>query len=284
MSLDRIPPRPRPPGRWGDLPRRVASAAILVPLAVFCLFAGGWPWALLVAVATLGMAVEWIALCERQWFSLAGLALIFSATAVWVLAVGSTAWHGPAGAALAVALLGGPAIWRIGHGGKRAVELAAGLPYIGCTTVALIWLRTLPESGLANVLLLLLVVWSSDIGAYLVGRAIGGRKLAPAISPGKTRSGAVGGLLASCLVGVGAAVWLGGGIGGFVALAAALGVVVQAGDLVESWIKRRFGVKDSGWLIPGHGGLFDRLDGLLTAAPAAAALAFALGRGVVLSP
>ena len=83
---------------------------------------------------------------------------------------------------------------------------------------------------------------------------------------------------------MGAAVWLGGGIGGFVALAAALGVVVQAGDLVESWIKRRFGVKDSGWLIPGHGGLFDRLDGLLTAAPAAAALAFALGRGVVLSP
>ena len=267
--------------RWGDLPRRIASAAVLLPLAIFCLWAGGWPWALLIGAATLGLAVEWIALCGRQSLTPAGLALLVCVLVVWVMAV-----YGAAAAALGFALLAGPVIWQIGSKGRQAVSLAGGLPYIGCGTVALIWLRAMPGSGLANVLLLLLVVWASDIGAYLVGRTLGGRKLAPTISPGKTRSGAAGGLLAACLVGVGAAFWMGPSVGlwGLVALAAVLSLVAQAGDLLESYLKRRFGVKDSGWLIPGHGGLFDRLDGLLTAAPAAAVLAFALGRGVVLLP
>jgi phosphatidate cytidylyltransferase len=267
--------------RWGDLPKRFASAAILLPLAVFCLWQGGWAWELLIGAAALGLAMEWISLCGRNWLSPAGLSLIVCVLAVWAMAV-----HGNAGAALTFALVGVPVVWRMGHKAPRALSLAAGLPYIGCATLALIWLRANPGSGLANVLLVLLVVWASDIGAYLVGRTIGGRKLAPAISPGKTRSGAIGGLLAACLVGVAAAFWLDrqGDLWWLVAMAAGLSVVSQAGDLLESFIKRRFGVKDSGWLIPGHGGLFDRLDGLLAAAPAAAALAFALGRGVVLSP
>ena len=274
------------------MPKRVASAAILAPLALFCLWHGGWPWALLVGAASLGLAVEWTALCGRRVFSLAGLSLVVCVLIVWVLAIGALAigvgTFSPLAAwALAFVLLGMPVIWRFGHKLPHAVSLAAGLPYIGCTTIALLWLRAMPATGLTNVLLLLLVVWASDIGAYLAGRAIGGRKLAPAISPGKTRSGALGGLFAACLVGVGAAIWLGlgpRGIWGLPLLAGGLSVLAQAGDLLESAIKRRFGVKDSGWLIPGHGGLFDRLDGLLAAAPAAAALAFALGRGVVLSP
>ena len=159
---------------------------------------------------------------------------------------------------------------------------AAGFLYIAVGCVALLWLRADPLVGRANVLVLLLLVWASDVGAYAAGRAIGGPRLAPRISPGKTVSGAVGGLIAAVAVGLGAALVLSppphlprAGL-----LAAALGIVAQAGDLFESWVKRRLGVKDSGTLIPGHGGLFDRLDAVLAVAPAAALLALWAGRGV----
>jgi phosphatidate cytidylyltransferase len=121
-------------------------------------------------------------------------------------------------------------------------------------------------AGFRNVLFLVFVVWGTDIGAYLIGRLIGGPRLAPRISPGKTWSGALGGLAAAALAGAGA-----GYEHPFAAavLALLLSVIAQAGDLLESALKRHFGVKDSGTLIPGHGGLLDRLDGVLTAAPAA---------------
>jgi phosphatidate cytidylyltransferase len=139
-------------------------------------------------------------------------------------------------------------------------------------------------SGGANVIVLLLIVWASDIGAYMVGRAVGGPRLAPAISPGKTWSGAVGGLAGSAAIGLAAAAILGNGPISWrpAAFAILIGIVSQAGDLFESLLKRHFGVKDSGHLIPGHGGLLDRLDAVLTAAPTAALLALMLGRGVVL--
>ena len=265
------------PGRWGDLPKRVASAVVLGPLAVFCLWAGGWAWDLLVGAATLGLAIEWIALCGRRVVSPAGLSLVVCALAAWIMAV-----QGHAGAAFGFTVMATPVIWRTGFRGPLAWRLAVGLPYIGFGTVALVWLRDMPGTGLIDVLLLLLIVWSSDIGAYMAGRAIGGAKLAPSISPGKTRSGAIGGLVAATLVGACAAWGFGASVWALILLAALLSVISQGGDLLESYIKRCSGVKDSGWLIPGHGGLFDRLDGLLTAAPAAAMLAFALGRGVVL--
>jgi len=158
-----------------------------------------------------------------------------------------------------------------------------GLGYIALAGAALLWLRHDPVAGRADVLFLLLVVWAGDIGAYLIGRCIGGPRLAPRISPGKTRSGAFGGLFASVAAGLlaahvlsDAATWRA------VVIAAALGIVAQAGDLLESFVKRRLEVKDSGQLIPGHGGLFDRLDSVLAAAPVAALLALTLGRGVVL--
>ena len=159
----------------------------------------------------------------------------------------------------------------------------AGLAYVAVAGAAMLWLRDDPVAGRADVLFLLLVVWAGDIGAYLIGRWIGGPRLAPHISPGKTWSGAVGGLLAAVAAGLvaahvlsDAATWR------VVVIAAALGIVAQAGDLLESFVKRRLAVKDSGHLIPGHGGLFDRLDGVLAAAPVAAVLALTLGRGVVL--
>jgi phosphatidate cytidylyltransferase len=124
----------------------------------------------------------------------------------------------------------------------------------------------LGPAGLRNVLFVVLVVWAGDVGAYLVGRLIGGPRLAPKISPGKTWSGAGGGTVAAVLAGAAA---------GFetplraAVLALVLSLVAQAGDLLESAIKRHFGAKDSGWIIPGHGGLLDRLDGVLAAAPVA---------------
>jgi phosphatidate cytidylyltransferase len=160
----------------------------------------------------------------------------------------------------------------------------AGLAYVALAGAALLWLRADPVAGLANIMFLLFTVWASDIGAYLVGRWLGGPRLAPRISPGKTRSGALGGLIAAIAVGLLAAHFLSDAatIWRAALVAAVLGIVAQVGDLLESFVKRRLEVKDSGHLIPGHGGLFDRLDGILAAAPVAAVLALALGRGVVL--
>jgi phosphatidate cytidylyltransferase len=230
-----VPPSSRV--RWADLRLRVLSATVLAPLALACLWLGGWYWAVLIALAVVGLGHEWIELCRR--------------------------------------------------GAASPATRALGIPYIGLGAVALLWLRADGGAGRANVLFLVLVVWASDIGAYGVGRLVGGPRMAPAISPGKTWSGAAGGLFAAMAVG-----WLAGAALArgradapdtvALAVAAALGLAAQAGDLLESGIKRHFGVKDSGTLIPGHGGLFDRMDGMLAAAPVAALVALALGRGVVL--
>jgi phosphatidate cytidylyltransferase len=210
--------------RWADLRLRVASAAVLAPVALGCLWVGGWLWTALVAVATVGMFAEWLKMCR-----------------------------------------GSPASLRM-----------AGVPYVGLAALALVWLRYDPGAGRANVLFVVLMVWASDIGAYAVGRFAGGPKLAPRISPGKTWSGAIGGVATAIAVGC---VVAGGPTVAVFAVAATLSVMSQLGDLFESAMKRRFGVKDSGRSIPGHGGLLDRLDGMLAAAPAAGLLAMALGRG-----
>jgi phosphatidate cytidylyltransferase len=159
----------------------------------------------------------------------------------------------------------------------------AGLAFVLVAAVALLVLRADPVAGRPNVLFLLCVVWSNDVGAYLLGRWLGGPRLAPHISPGKTWSGAAGGLFVAIAAGVLAAHVL-SDVPSWRAVPAAalLAVVAQGGDLLESFVKRRLEVKDSGHLIPGHGGLFDRLDALLAAAPVAALLSLILGRGVVL--
>jgi phosphatidate cytidylyltransferase len=178
------------------------------------------------------------------------------------------------------------AVWRT-PGINAAVggsDMAMGYPYLGLAAVALPWLRADQDAGLANTLFLLSVVWASDIGAYIIGRLIGGPKLAPVISPGKTWSGAAGGLAGAALAGSAVAYCFSSGFSPshVAGLAIGLGIVSQVGDLLESALKRHFGVKDSGSIIPGHGGLLDRLDALLAAGPAAAVLASFVGRGVVL--
>ena len=260
--------------RWGDLRKRALSAALLAPTALACIWLGADAWAVLMAAAAGGLAYEWVALCNGRPWRFPGLAVpVAVLLAGLVAALDQERW------AVGVLAAGAAAAWVLS--GRRA--MGAGVLYVGLAGVALVWLRGDGAAGRANVLFLVFVVWASDIGAYMAGRLMGGPKLAPAISPGKTWSGALGGLAAAMLVGEVAGQALASVAPGRAALVAGvLGVAAQGGDLLESAIKRRFGVKDSGWLIPGHGGLLDRLDGLLTAAPVAAAIALLVGRGVVL--
>jgi phosphatidate cytidylyltransferase len=209
----------------------------------------------------------------------AASAIVLAALALACWWLGGWAWR----ALVIVVALGLGQEWLRLWRGHAAWGAAGGLGYIAVSAAALAWLRADPAAGRANVLFVLLVVWASDIGAYLVGRWLGGPRLAPRLSPGKTWTGAAGGLAAAGLVG-----WLAAALladppalrAPLIALL--LGLVSQAGDLAESTTKRHVGAKDSGALIPGHGGLLDRLDGLLAAGPLAALLALWLGRGVVL--
>ncbi|MEK9662524.1 MAG: CDP-archaeol synthase, partial [Alphaproteobacteria bacterium] len=136
------------------------------------------------------------------------------------------------------------------------------------------YLRIWVPDGALTIFWLFAVVWAADIGAYFTGRAIGGPKLAPRISPGKTWSGFAGGMILAVLIG-GVGGWLKGGEWGVAAFLVALAVALASvfGDLLESWVKRRFGAKDSGSIMPGHGGVLDRIDGILTATPVLAIIA-----------
>ena len=143
---------------------------------------------------------------------------------------------------------------------------AVGIAYVGIPVLGLVWLRLQPAFGLAAVLFLFLAVWVTDIGAYAVGRTVGGPKLAPRISPGKTWSGLIGGVTLSGLTGAAFAAYVGEASSVRLGLVAVvLGVAAQIGDLFESALKRRSGLKDSSTIIPGHGGLLDRVDGLVAA-------------------
>lgn len=279
----------RPAGRrrrFADFRVRLASALVLGPLALAAIWFGS-PWfAVLVGAASAILAWEWVHLCGLRLRALPGAAVGASLLAAGICA-GLALWQ----AALAALVLGTTLAWllveRIAltpaqH--RDAVWLAAGVVYIGLAAVGLVWLRADGAAGRANVLFVVLVVWASDVGAYLAGRLMGGPRLAPRISPNKTWAGAGGGLASALLVGL-ASAWVLAGLGSPVraaAIALLVGTAAQMGDLFESWLKRRFRVKDSSRLIPGHGGLLDRADGLLAAAPVAAALSLATGQGRVL--
>ncbi len=150
---------------------------------------------------------------------------------------------------------------------KKNKWLSLGIIYIGIFASSLLYLRNL-DNGFGLVMLALLVVWATDIAAYFAGRAIGGPKICPKISPNKTWAGLVGGMVAASFVGAFASFFASEtGMFSLIILGAVLAVISQAGDFFESWVKRKFGVKDSGTIIPGHGGLLDRVDGLTTVMP-----------------
>jgi len=153
----------------------------------------------------------------------------------------------------------------------------AGLVYAAVAFIAPMLLRADAEHGFAALVFLFAIVWMTDIMGYAVGRAIGGAKLWPAVSPNKTRSGAIGGLAGALAAGIVIAASLSLAVLPIAILSVILSMVAQAGDLFESAIKRRFGAKDTSHLIPGHGGLMDRLDGFITAALAAALIGVVRG-------
>ncbi len=256
---------------------RTLSALVLAPAVVGFIYLGGVAFGLMMLCVAASMAFEWNRMCCGV-AALAGAGFMAAAVAPLAIAafvaVGPGLWAVAPAAAFAFAV-----VW---IGGGRRPWAALGVAYIAVPCIAMIWLRADPALGLETVFWLFAAVWATDVGAYFTGRAIGGPKLAPRISPGKTWAGLAGGIVCAALVGVGAA-WLLdiSAAAGLVFVSAALAVVSQGGDLWESSVKRRFGVKDSGGLIPGHGGVLDRFDGLMTAAPTVAAIALMGGQGVL---
>jgi phosphatidate cytidylyltransferase len=251
------------------LSTRILSALVLTPPVVAAIYVG-WPFfELLMILAAVLLAAEWDRLCGGK-FGVSGVGLAaLCVSAVALAAIGRYGW------AAGVIAMGVPAVYLAARLAKRRHPAlsALGSIYFGLPLLTMVWLRSVPDGGAWIVIWLVAVVAATDVGAYFAGRGFGGPKLAPTISPNKTWSGLVGGMLAAGSIGGGVAWLIGCGEPGW-AFAAGLGlaVVAQAGDLAESAAKRFFGVKDSGALIPGHGGLLDRVDGLVAAAPALAAL------------
>jgi phosphatidate cytidylyltransferase len=252
-----------------NLSRRIWSALALAPMGVAAAYLGGWLFLLLCAIAAGIMLWEWTLLVVRSAdprILLPGIVALLAATAL----VG----EGEAGAAVGMIVIGTVLVGGVMAAWPRrypasdpAVWAASGLIYAGVALLSPALLRGDPQYGFAALLFLFAIVWATDICAYLVGRAIGGPLLWPQVSPKKTWSGAVGGLFGGVAAGT-AVAYASEGTNPVVAavLALMLSIAVQGGDLFESAIKRRFGVKDAGNLIPGHGGVMDRLDGFLVAA------------------
>jgi phosphatidate cytidylyltransferase len=253
-----------------NLLMRVLATAVLAPLAVAIAWFGGWLWALLVISATIGLYVEWLLVVglAREWRAIVpgvaglligGICLIAGRLDGALIALGT--------GLVAVALLSP----------ERRNWAAAGFFYTAAAEVASVLVRQDPVGGFAALFFVLLVVWAADIGGYFAGRGIGGPKLWPRVSPKKTWAGAIGGFSGSLAVAGAFAATGVGKTGPLLALAAFLSVISQLGDLFESAVKRRFGVKDSSHIIPGHGGLMDRLDGYVAAIAVAAILGFLRG-------
>ncbi len=249
-----------------NLVQRVVAALVLAPLALLLAYAGGWLWALLMTLASIGLFIEWLMVVG------AGQVAVSASGTIALAIMGFCVGFGWLTLAGLIGILGLVWIALLAKDGRGWA--AAGLIYAAAALVPSILLRQDPVHGFAALIFVLLVVWATDIGGYFAGRSFGGPKLWPRVSPKKTWAGALGGFVASLGVAGGfAASGLGKAIP-LLALGAILSVVSQAGDLFESAIKRRFGVKDSSHLIPGHGGLMDRLDGFIAAVVAAWIIGF----------
>ena len=241
-----------------NLLMRVAAASVLAPLAIAVAYAGGWLWSALVTLAAVGLYLEWL--------TVVGAAYEIRVTVSGSVALAIAGWYLAAGqitVSLAALALGLAVVVLLSP--QRRHWTAAGFLYAAAAQMASVLVRLDQAHGFVALAFVLLVVWVSDIGGYVAGRGIGGPKLWPRVSPKKTWAGAVGGFAGSLVIAAGFAAFGFGKSLPLLVLAAILSVASQFGDLFESAVKRRFGVKDSSHIIPGHGGLMDRLDGYVAA-------------------
>jgi CDP-diglyceride synthetase len=247
---------------WSNLGLRIASALVIAPAALGAAWLGGWPYLVLIAIGVALLALEWGGMSAPV-----APTRVSAAVTVAVLASVFLAYQGQDALAWGAVVMGAAAAALVARGvAERPADAAFGVIYIAPAAICLVWLRS-TEQGHWWMMTLFAATWAADIGAFAVGSLLKGPKLWPRFSPNKTWSGFVGGLFASALAGFGMAFF---SVFQLNLAAAALvgfcvGLATMAGDLWESALKRRFGVKDSGDLIPGHGGLLDRVDGLMFA-------------------
>lgn len=249
---------------------RVVAALVMAPLTIAIAWIGGWPWACIVIAAAALLYFEWLMIVgasSNRFAVVAGIAALAVAGICLMmrrtdLALGIVA----VGIVLAAVAARGQRGW-----------VASGLVYAAAALLAAIVVRRDVEFGFVALMFVLLVVWVTDIGGYFAGRGIGGPKLWPRVSPKKTWAGAIGGLVLSLVIAAAFALLDFGKMLPLLLLGAVLSIVSQLGDLFESAIKRRFDVKDSSHIIPGHGGLLDRLDGFVAAIVFAALIGFMRG-------
>lgn len=275
VATDAMAPPSAPGERFRGLATRVVSAVVLAPPVLALLYFGPPYSDALLVVAGGILGFEWCRLSNNQKLGQTGLVTVAAlAGAPVAAALGGFAlggWWLATGAMAALV---------VGSLGRRAATPwpALGIAYLGCALLAFQLLRQDPQHGREVVLWLIAVVWATDIMAFVTGKVLGGPKLAPTVSPNKTWSGLAGGVAAAAAVGALAAHLVEGqSMTGLALFSATVALSAQAGDLWESSLKRRFGVKDAGHIIPGHGGLLDRVDGLLAASIFVAAVSWMRG-------
>lgn len=267
---DMSPATPESAAGSGNLFMRIVAALVLAPLTIAIAWVGSWPWIVLVTAAAMLLYFEWLMIVgasSNRRIAAIGIAVLGSA-GIFLLVSRTDLSIGVivAGIIFAAILARGQQIW-----------VAGGLAYAAAALIASVLVRLDASMGFVALVFVLLVVWVTDIGGYFAGRGIGGPKLWPRVSPKKTWAGAAGGLILSLIIAAAFAILGFGKMLPLLLLGTLLSVVSQLGDLFESAVKRRFGVKDSSHIIPGHGGLLDRLDGFVAAIVIAALIGFSRG-------
>lgn len=253
-----------------NLFQRIASAVAAAPIAIFAVWQGGWVFTLFLTAGAALMLWEW----HRLWARAQGRQIWQVTVAPVLLGLAAVG----AGWLLTALVLFMTAMWLgwiyVSRHQLSKMWVESGIVYVALPCAALIFLRNAETVGLWLVAYVFFVTWATDIGAYASGRTIGGPKIAPKISPNKTWAGLIGGVVAAAILSAlmqdkvmaGDHSWV------LVPIGAMLAVVAQVGDFFESWVKRRFGVKDSGRFLPGHGGILDRVDGIIPVATVLALL------------
>ena len=262
------------PQRFGpDLWPRVAAAVAMGSVAVAATWIGGFLSAAFWWLASIVVLWEWQRLVGGERLIVARVV----AGAVALALAALSALHDSIAGVVAALILGAAAVGWIA-GGREGIWAAAGVLYAGALVASVGLLRVSPSFGMASILWLFAVVWGADIAAYFAGRLIGGPRLWPRVSPGKTWAGAIVGAFAGAVLGLMLGAWT-NRLAALFWLGLATAIVSELGDLFESALKRRFGVKDSSGLIPGHGGLMDRLDAFTSASFFAAVVAILHPKG-----